>query len=48
MMLKDVKEYHDDKQTFAQEILLYGRKSGKMLNNVKWSKKTMEEACNVG
>ena len=36
MMLKDVKDYNEDKITFAKEILIYGRKSGKMLNNVEW------------
>jgi len=35
VMLKDVKDFDGDKQTFAREILVYGRKSDRMLNNVE-------------
>ena len=38
MTLVDVKDYRGDKETFAREVILYGRKSDKMLYPVRWAK----------
>jgi len=36
MILTDFKDYKGDKKAFAKEIILYGRKSNKMLHAVRW------------
>lgn len=36
MILKDIKDYKGDKKAFAMEVLVYGRKSNKMLYPFKW------------
>lgn len=42
MILTDIKDYNGDKKTFAKEIILYGRKSNKMLYSVKWLKQILK------
>ena len=34
--IKNPKDYHEDRQRFAREVVLWGRKSGAMLNEVVW------------
>jgi hypothetical protein len=36
MILTDAKDYNGDKKAFAREIVVYGRKSDKMLYPVRW------------
>ncbi len=37
MSLNDIKNYKGDKKAFAKEIVVYGRKSDRMLYPIKWS-----------
>ena len=37
MNLIDTRDYKENKKVFAQEVLLYGRKSNRMLRTVLWS-----------
>ena len=36
IILADTKDYNGDKKTFAKEIIIYGRKSNRILYSVKW------------
>lgn len=36
MVLDNAKDYKGDKKAFAQEVVIYGRKSDKMLHSVRW------------
>lgn len=36
MILTEIDNYRGDKKTFAREVLLYGRKSNKMLRTAQW------------
>lgn len=36
MTLEDTRDYNNDKETFAKERILWGRKSDRILRNVKW------------
>lgn len=48
LIVQEVKDYTGDKEKFAREILLYGRKSGKMVNPVEWFTERRKELSYAG